>query len=79
MDDISGLSSEPQSAPPWGFAKLSLSRGDDFIGVIGPLYIKGSGADVVLGFRVERRHCNPVGICHGGMLASFLVMMAATA
>jgi uncharacterized protein (TIGR00369 family) len=56
---------------------MSLSRGDDFIGVIGPLYIRGSGADVVLGFRVERRHCNPVGICHGGMLSTFADMTLA--
>ena len=28
-----------------------------------------------LGFRVEKRHTNPLGICHGGMLASFCDML----
>ena len=28
-----------------------------------------------LGFRVEPRHTNPMGICHGGMLASFCDML----
>jgi uncharacterized protein (TIGR00369 family) len=30
---------------------------------------------VQLGFRVEERHCNPMGICHGGMMASFCDML----
>jgi uncharacterized protein (TIGR00369 family) len=28
-----------------------------------------------LGFRVEPRHTNPMGICHGGMMASFCDML----
>ncbi|CAG1019841.1 partial acyl-coenzyme A thioesterase 13, partial [Burkholderiaceae bacterium] len=28
-----------------------------------------------LGFRVEARHTNPLGICHGGMMASFCDML----
>lgn len=77
MNDISGLSSEPQSAPPHGFSALTLGRGNDFIGIVGPLYLKGRGADVVLGFRVQRRHCNPMDICHGGMLSTFADMVLA--
>jgi uncharacterized protein (TIGR00369 family) len=30
---------------------------------------------VRLGFRVEPRHTNPVGICHGGMMATFCDML----
>jgi acyl-coenzyme A thioesterase PaaI-like protein len=26
---------------------------------------------LLLGFRVEMRHCNPGSVCHGGMLATF--------
>lgn len=28
-----------------------------------------------MGFRVEARHCNPAGVCHGGMLATFVDML----
>jgi uncharacterized protein (TIGR00369 family) len=49
--------------------------GDGFIAVNGPLYLKKLDAGVLLGFRVERRHCNPMGICHGGMIATFCDML----
>lgn len=41
----------------------------------GPLFAKWSGERVLLGFRVEPRHTNPLSICHGGMLASFADML----
>ena len=28
-----------------------------------------------MGFRVEPRHCNPMNICHGGMMATFCDML----
>ena len=34
-----------------------------------------SGERLQLGFRVEHRHTNPLGICHGGMMASFADML----
>ena len=49
--------------------------GDGFIGVNGPLYLKKLNPGVLLGFRVEQRHCNPMGICHGGMIATFCDML----
>jgi uncharacterized protein (TIGR00369 family) len=49
--------------------------GDGFIAVNGPLYIKKLEQSILLGFRVERRHCNPMGICHGGMIATFCDML----
>lgn len=63
---------------PAGFRALPM--GGDFIGVNGPLYLKHERpADapplVQMGFRVEQRHCNPMGNCHGGMLASFADML----
>jgi uncharacterized protein (TIGR00369 family) len=60
-------------APPPGFRPLT-SAGD-FVKVNGPLYLYHRGDDVRLGFRVEQRHTNPLGICHGGMLASFCDML----
>ncbi len=62
---------------PAGFVAQAMGGG--FIGVNGPLYLRhvlGSApALVTLGFRVEARHCNPMGNCHGGMLASFSDMV----
>jgi len=43
--------------------------------VNGPLYMRHEGTTMQLGFRVEHRHTNPMGICHGGMMASFCDML----
>jgi uncharacterized protein (TIGR00369 family) len=58
---------------PPGFRPVPMGGG--FIGANGPLYVLHEGPLVKLGFRVEARHCNPMGICHGGMLASFCDML----
>jgi len=34
------------------------------------VYSKGEGADLVLGLRVEKKHCNMRGTLHGGILAT---------
>jgi uncharacterized protein (TIGR00369 family) len=61
------------SAIPEGFHAREFGGG--FIGVNGPLYARRTAAGVQLGFRVEARHCNPMGICHGGMMATFCDML----
>ncbi|MBC7728672.1 MAG: PaaI family thioesterase [Microbacteriaceae bacterium] len=58
---------------PANFQAMAL--GDLFIGNNGPFYLRHEGPLVQIGFRVERRHCNPMGNCHGGMLASFSDMV----
>ncbi len=66
----------PASAPaaaPAGFAALAM--GDGFMGINGPLWLRHEGGLLQIGFRVEPRHCNPMGHCHGGMLASFSDML----
>lgn len=68
----------PDAALPAGFEPIEM--GGEFIAVNGPLYIRHEpqapgGPLVQLGFRVERRHVNPMNICHGGMLASFADML----
>jgi uncharacterized protein (TIGR00369 family) len=73
VTDNRGMTSPGVHAPPAGFEPLP--RTGDFIAVNGPLFIKGKGADMRLGFRVEARHTNPLGICHGGMMASFCDML----
>jgi uncharacterized protein (TIGR00369 family) len=57
---------------PEGFAPFRLSMG--FLESNGPLYGKWTGAHLLLGFRVEMRHCNPGQVAHGGMLATFADM-----
>jgi len=42
---------------------------------VGPLHGRLDGDDFVLGFRVEKRHCNPGGSCHGGMLMTLADML----
>ncbi len=58
---------------PKGFHALPV--GGEFIAHNGPLYLRHDGDLVQLGFRVEKRHTNPMGMCHGGMLASFADML----
>ncbi|MEI9994530.1 MAG: PaaI family thioesterase [Rhizomicrobium sp.] len=57
---------------PEGFRPLRFNTG--FIEAIGPLYGKWDGSKLVMGFRVEMRHCNPGQVAHGGMLATFADM-----
>lgn len=61
-----------QGVPP-GFAPSH--EGGDFIALIGPLHMRLDGGGFQLGFRVERRHVNGLGICHGGMMATFCDML----
>lgn len=37
---------------------------------IGPLYYRGTGADLSLGFRVELKHTNMRGQLHGGVVSA---------
>ena len=66
---------------PAGFTQMRMST-NPFIDMIGPLYGRMEDERFVLGVRVETRHCNPGGTCHGGMvmtLADMLVVMNAGA
>ena len=58
---------------PPGYTPVTV--GGAFMAANGPLHVLQDGAVVKLGFRVEPRHCNPMGVCHGGMLASFCDML----
>jgi acyl-coenzyme A thioesterase 13 len=53
---------------PEGFRKLEgLSP---FNALVGPLYEKRDGDAVSIGVRIEEKHTNSRGICHGGVLAT---------
>ena len=62
------------NAVPAGFIALPFKGDEHFLSLTGPLYAKRDGEKLVLGFRVEQRHCNIGGICHGGMLMTFADM-----
>ncbi len=60
---------------PAGYKTLNLVR-SGFIHVNGPLYGRIDEDNIAwLGLRIEERHCNPAGICHGGMLATLADMV----
>jgi uncharacterized protein (TIGR00369 family) len=58
---------------PEGFRPLNFDMG--FVGQCGLLYGKWDETNLLLGFRVEMRHCNPGQVAHGGMMATFADML----
>lgn len=47
-----------------------LFRTSPVLDLIGPLYCRGEGLDLVVGLRAEAKHCNARGTVHGGILAT---------
>jgi uncharacterized protein (TIGR00369 family) len=72
MTDLPARAPAAVSVPD-GFHPLVM--GGEFMRLNGPLYLRHEGEIVQVGFRVEPRHCNPMAICHGGMMASFCDML----
>jgi uncharacterized protein (TIGR00369 family) len=58
---------------PEGFRPLAFNMG--FLEHSGPLYGKWDDDHLLMGFRVEMRHCNPGQVAHGGMMATFADML----
>jgi uncharacterized protein (TIGR00369 family) len=55
--------------PPRGFR--AIPRLSPFNSLVGPLYLKKPrGAPVSIGLRIEKKHMNSRGVCHGGVLAT---------
>lgn len=55
---------------PEGFQLVPRTRPNPFNQMVGPFYEKRQGSEVSLGLRLEERHTNSRGICHGGLLAT---------
>ena len=55
---------------PEGFHRVERPTPNPFNELVGPFYVRRDGKDVSLGIRIEERHCNSRGICHGGFLAT---------
>ena len=53
---------------PEGFRPLF--RTSPVLELIGPLYCRGEGTGLIVGLRVEAKHCNARGTIHGGILAT---------
>ncbi len=47
-----------------------LFRTSPVLDLIGPLYSRGEGVDLIIGLRVAAKHCNARGTVHGGILAT---------
>jgi acyl-coenzyme A thioesterase 13 len=55
---------------PEGFRRVQRPTRNPFNELVGPFYARHEGRQVSLGLRIEERHTNSRGICHGGFLAT---------
>src|SRR5258708_37406141 len=55
---------------PEGYDVVPRTQGPGLAGLAGPFYAKREGRALSLGLRVEQRHLNSRGTCHGGLLAT---------
>ena len=55
---------------PEGFEIVPRTQGSTFAGLTGPFFAKRQGREISLGLRIEQRHLNSRGTCHGGLLAT---------
>ena len=47
-----------------------LFRSSPFLDLLGPIYNQRSDAGLLIGLRVEEKHCNARGLVHGGVFSS---------
>lgn len=45
-------------------------RSSPFLELLGPIYNKNFGKNLIIGIEAEEKHCNARGIVHGGVLSS---------
>jgi acyl-coenzyme A thioesterase 13 len=55
---------------PAGYELVQRTQGSTFAGLAGPFYARREGRQLSLGLRIEQRHLNSRGTCHGGLLAT---------
>lgn len=61
------------AAVPEGFQKLDVP--DDFVALAGPLWFKVEDDGLRVGLPLEKRHGNPMGWAHGGLLVTVADMV----
>ena len=54
---------------PEGFQRMRFPP-SAFVEMTGPIYGRRLDGNFTLGFRVEEKHTNAAGVCHGGMIAT---------
>ena len=59
---------------PPDFVRLSFPP-SAFVEMTGPLYGRRRDGDFTLGLLVQPKHCNAIGVCHGGMIATMCDML----
>ena len=59
---------------PAGFQRLKFPP-SAFVEMTGPIYGRRADGHFTLGFRVEDKHTNAAGVCHGGMIATACDML----
>ncbi|AMP69951.1 PaaI family thioesterase [Ralstonia solanacearum] len=64
----SAMTSTADLTVPAGFEKLV--KPSPFLTMLGPVYARGLGPSMVMGFHVGHHHLNRRGILHGGVVAS---------
>ena len=55
---------------PAGFEPVQRIQPHSFGGLVGPFYARRADGELSLGLRIEERHLNSRGTCHGGLLAT---------
>ena len=65
---MTATAADPQLTVPAGFEKLV--KPSPFLTMLGPVYARGTGPSMVMGFHVLHHHLNRRGILHGGVVAS---------
>ena len=71
---MSDATIEDRTDTPAGWTQFNIP--DDFVIANGPLFFRIDAAEgPQLGMRLAQRHCNALGVCHGGMLTTFADMM----
>ena len=64
--NIASTSDSTNPAVPESFELMHTGLG--FTDVSAPIYRCERDGEAVFGFYVQKHHCNPMGICHGGMI-----------
>jgi uncharacterized protein (TIGR00369 family) len=72
---------KPRSPMPQPhFVPLPVPGEGGFDALTGGFEVRAEGGKLIGGFRVQQSHCNPMGVCHGGKLATvcdvYLAMVA---
>ncbi|NHN84862.1 hotdog fold thioesterase [Acetobacter musti] len=70
---------EPPAPLPAHFLSIPVFGHSGFDALTGSFAVRAENGHLLAGFRVEPKHCNHAGTCHGGMLATVCDGYLATA